>query len=94
MFLFSPKSSKNVYLCLLNDNNAQLNLMHSIELINWHGNTYANQLIAIDFTTDSVITSNCSYLAKKYNVDILKPEEFDILNYGDINGADYNKRNS
>lgn len=93
MLIMRPKKPNNVHICFLNDIDGVLNLIHSAEQMRWNGSNFASKIIAVDFTDNAENKEAYNLVSKKYNVEIIKPDEFNILNYGDINGTNYYKGN-
>ena len=93
LFLIKPDEYEKINICFLKGNKAELSLLHAIEQRKWHGKLFASKIIAIDLANSDTVSDNCNLLAQKYNVEVLKPNEFNILNYGDLNGTSNHKGN-
>ena len=74
--IIKPKSRfKKTLLCYLSGEFACLQLKIAYEELLWHGKSYADDLIAIDYNIEESVFSHCSQYAKEHNIRLISKDE-------------------
>lgn len=86
--ILRPKArGKNILVCLLEGEFADLQLASVIDRANWYGKDYADEIVAVDMT-EAETSARCGEIAERFKVPIVRSVDLADHMMGVLNGKD------